>query len=103
MMVCFLYLSILYIFSFSFFFFYSLSLKAVLGLSRRTSFFHQKKQSTFLYIFSTFLVAGITLGMSGVDRPADKEMVGKWIHEILPTTVPFAIHNDATAALSSGM
>jgi len=47
-------------------------------------------------------VAGITLGMSGVDRPADKEMVGKWIHEILPITVPFAIHNDATAALSSG-
>jgi hypothetical protein len=47
-------------------------------------------------------VAGITLGMSGVDRPADKEMVGKWIHEILPATVPFAIHNDAAVALSSG-
>jgi N-acetylglucosamine kinase-like BadF-type ATPase len=40
--------------------------------------------------------------MSGVDRPADQEMVGKWIHEILPTTVPLAIHNDATVALSSG-
>jgi hypothetical protein len=47
-------------------------------------------------------VAGITLGMSGVDRPSDKEMVGKWIHEVLPATVPFSIHNDATAALSSG-
>ena len=47
-------------------------------------------------------VAGITLGMSGVDRPADKELVSQWIHEVLPATVPLAIHNDATAALSSG-
>jgi N-acetylglucosamine kinase-like BadF-type ATPase len=47
-------------------------------------------------------VAAITLGMSGVDRPADKEMVGKWIHDILPITTPLSIHNDATAALASG-
>jgi hypothetical protein len=40
--------------------------------------------------------------MSGVDRPADKEMVGKWLREILTEHVPYAIHNDATVALSSG-
>lgn len=47
-------------------------------------------------------VAGITVGMSGVDRPSDKEQVGAWIREVLPEPIPIAIHNDATAALSSG-
>lgn len=41
--------------------------------------------------------------MSGVDRPTDKEMVGKWIREVLPESIPLSIHNDATAALSSGI
>jgi len=46
-------------------------------------------------------VGGITLSISGVDRPQDKEQVGGWLGEILPG-VPYAIHNDAVAALASG-
>jgi len=47
-------------------------------------------------------VAAITLSMSGVDRPVDKEMVGTWVQEIFPTSVSYAVHNDAAAALASG-
>jgi len=46
-------------------------------------------------------VAGITLSISGVDRPHDKELVSSWVNEFLPA-VPLSIHNDAVAALASG-
>jgi len=49
-------------------------------------------------------VIGIGLGMSGVDRPADKEQVTGWMKEIL-FDVPhenIIVQSDAVAALASG-
>jgi len=46
-------------------------------------------------------VAGICLSMSGVDRPADKQLVRSWIAPILPEA-RVDVHNDAVAALVSG-
>lgn len=39
--------------------------------------------------------------MAGVDRPADKDRVKLWVHEVLPG-VPVQIGNDAVIALASG-
>jgi N-acetylglucosamine kinase-like BadF-type ATPase len=46
-------------------------------------------------------VAGICVGMSGVDRPADRARVQEWLHRLMPAT-PALIYNDAVAALASG-
>lgn len=46
-------------------------------------------------------VAGICLSMSGVDRPADKQLMRSWITPILPKA-RIDVHNDAVAALVSG-
>jgi len=46
-------------------------------------------------------VAGICLGMSGVDRPSDRLMIEEWLAELLPG-VPFKVGNDALIALASG-
>lgn len=46
-------------------------------------------------------VAGICLSMSGVDRPADKQLMRSWITPILPNA-RIDVHNDAVAALVSG-
>jgi len=47
-------------------------------------------------------VRGITLGMAGVDRPADQEKLQKMVLSILPHTSSFNIVNDAEVALASG-
>ena len=60
-------------------------------------------------------VAAVTLGMSGVDRPADRTKVQRWFFRIFPHLAPsdplpdeyvptarVAVHNDGTAALSCG-
>jgi N-acetylglucosamine kinase-like BadF-type ATPase len=46
-------------------------------------------------------VVGVCVGMSGVDRPQDKETVKRWVEPILPR-VPLRIENDAVIALASG-
>eukprot|EP01113_Clastostelium_recurvatum_P017770 TRINITY_DN2097_c0_g1_i1.p1 TRINITY_DN2097_c0_g1~~TRINITY_DN2097_c0_g1_i1.p1 ORF type:complete len:276 (-),score=41.87 TRINITY_DN2097_c0_g1_i1:238-1029(-) len=46
-------------------------------------------------------VAGVCLGMSGVDRPEDKALMTLWVKEVLPH-VQLSIHNDAVAALATG-
>ena len=60
-------------------------------------------------------VAAVTLGMSGVDRPADRTKVQGWFFRIFPHLAPsdplptdyvpdarVVVHNDGTAALSCG-
>jgi N-acetylglucosamine kinase-like BadF-type ATPase len=48
-------------------------------------------------------VCAVCLGMSGVDRPADKAKVRAWLDTILGRAgVPASIHNDGTIALSCG-
>jgi N-acetylglucosamine kinase-like BadF-type ATPase len=63
-------------------------------------------------------VAGVCLGMSGVDRPNDKLKVVSWVNELLPTLKhsyksgeetdsqlsdsSILVYNDAVAALASG-
>lgn len=44
---------------------------------------------------------GVCLGMAGVDRPADKERVQAWVHEVFPG-VNVQTSNDAVVALASG-
>jgi N-acetylglucosamine kinase-like BadF-type ATPase len=48
-------------------------------------------------------VDGICLGMAGVDRPGEDQIVREWIQE-LPSfsSVPLRVHNDAMIALASG-
>jgi N-acetylglucosamine kinase-like BadF-type ATPase len=48
-----------------------------------------------------FVVEGICLGMSGVDRPDDKQVVLAWMKEVLPKATA-SITNDAVVALASG-
>ncbi|PRP82088.1 hypothetical protein PROFUN_03778 [Planoprotostelium fungivorum] len=49
-------------------------------------------------------VLGVGLGISGIDRPEDQELVKTWIHEMLPShsDIAIGIYNDAIAALASG-
>eukprot|EP01133_Synstelium_polycarpum_P014256 gene14256-16826_t len=46
-------------------------------------------------------VAHVCLGISGVDRPEDAALIGKWIDDLVPNT-PYDIYNDAVVALTSG-
>jgi len=46
-------------------------------------------------------VFAVGLGMSGVGRPADVQLVNRWMAEILPKAHAF-VDNDAVAALASG-
>jgi N-acetylglucosamine kinase-like BadF-type ATPase len=46
--------------------------------------------------------AGVTLCMSGVDRPSDKIMVKSWMTDDLPAGVRVCVDNDACAALGAG-
>ncbi|EFA76412.1 hypothetical protein PPL_10177 [Heterostelium album PN500] len=46
-------------------------------------------------------VVEICLGISGVDRPEDIELVGGWIRSLLPNA-QYKIFNDAVVALTSG-
>jgi len=46
-------------------------------------------------------VFAVGLGMSGVGRPADVQLVNRWMAEILPRARTF-VDNDAVAALASG-
>jgi len=58
-------------------------------------------------------VESVALGMSGVDRPADRVKVQKWMKEVFPNLAgsttdgydeksPIHVHNDGTIALSCG-
>lgn len=52
-------------------------------------------------------MTAIVLGMSGVDRPEDKERVTSWINELFShdgqmPSIQIGIHNDGVIALSSG-
>ncbi|GAQ89315.1 hypothetical protein KFL_005100050 [Klebsormidium nitens] len=48
-------------------------------------------------------VQRVCMGMSGVDRPSDIELVLGWIRSIFPDpTVDVSVHNDAIAALATG-
>jgi len=60
-------------------------------------------------------VEAVALGMSGVDRPADRIKVQKWMKELFPNLMrpgdsldvynedsPIQVHNDGTIALSCG-
>ncbi|HQY93051.1 ROK family protein [Caldilinea sp.] len=46
-------------------------------------------------------VVAVGLGMSGVGRPADAQLVRRWMAEILPHAYAY-VDNDAVAALASG-
>lgn len=46
-------------------------------------------------------VVAVGLGMSGVGRPADVQLVQRWMAEILPHAYAY-VDNDAVAALASG-
>lgn len=46
-------------------------------------------------------VVAVGLGMSGVGRPADAQLIRRWMAEILPGSYTF-VDNDAVAALASG-
>jgi N-acetylglucosamine kinase-like BadF-type ATPase len=46
-------------------------------------------------------VVAVGLGMSGVGRPADVQLVRRWVAEILPQAYAY-VDNDAVAALASG-
>jgi N-acetylglucosamine kinase-like BadF-type ATPase len=63
----------------------------------------------------TFHLVGIGLGMSGVDRPHDKQLVKSWVPDILANltanhgqvltvsnNIIVDVHNDAISALASG-
>mmetsp|Transcript_21408 Transcript_21408/g.29735 ORF Transcript_21408/g.29735 Transcript_21408/m.29735 type:complete len:328 (+) Transcript_21408:95-1078(+) len=45
---------------------------------------------------------GISLSMSGVDRPTDEEKIKGWLEPLYPNQVPIIINNDAIGALASG-
>jgi N-acetylglucosamine kinase-like BadF-type ATPase len=45
-------------------------------------------------------IAGIGLGISGVSRPEDREMIGTWVAEVLPE-IPCLVENDALMALAA--
>jgi len=47
-------------------------------------------------------VNGITLGMAGVDRPADVALVTEWMRNYFPSTTKIQVYNDGIVALASG-
>ena len=46
-------------------------------------------------------VAAICLGLAGIDRPGEREVIAGWINTLLPS-IPTLIYNDAFVALASG-